>query len=216
MKLITETLQDNIEFVPLQESNGRKGMSIKGIFMQAEQINGNKRIYSKPILENEVNRYVKKYVNENRALGELNHPSNPTVNLDKVSHKITELNFKGNDVYGSAHLLNTPMGNIAQNLIEGGVKLGVSSRGVGSLKESSNGIKEVQKDFMLSAIDIVADPSAPNAFVDGIMEGKEWIWDNGILKEKQIAEYQKTIKSTNLRNLSEQKMKVFKDFLSKL
>jgi hypothetical protein len=167
-------------------------------------------------MENEVTRYGKEYVAKNRAMGELNHPQGPTVNLDRVSHMIKELNMAGNDVQGKAKIMDTPMGKIAQNLISEGARLGVSSRGMGSLKANAQGINEVQKDFMLSAVDLVADPSAPGAFVDGIMENKEWIWDNGILKEKQIEEYKEMIEKTSSRELEEMAVKAFSHFLSKL
>ena len=149
-------------------------------------------------------------------MGELNHPQGPTVNLDRVSHMIKDLHQEGNDIVGKAKIMETPMGKIAMNLIDEGAKLGVSSRGMGSLKVNSSGINEVQKDFMLAAVDIVADPSAPNAFVNGIMEGREWIWSNGVLQEKQIHEYHQEIKQTSSRQLEEKAVDLFKDFLSKL
>lgn len=149
-------------------------------------------------------------------MGELNHPQGPTVNLDRVSHMIKDLHQEGNDIVGKAKIMETPMGKIAMNLIDEGAKLGVSSRGMGSLKVNSSGINEVQKDFMLAAVDIVADPSAPNAFVNGIMEGREWIWNNGVLQEKQIHEYHQEIKQTSSRQLEEKAVDLFKDFLSKL
>ena len=184
MKLITEMIE-NIHYLTEEDAEGKKNHFIHGVFMQAEQKNRNGRVYSKPILEKEVGRYNKELVAKNRALGELNHPQGPTVNLDRVSHIIKELKFDGNDVVGKAKLLDTPMGNIAKNLVKEGAQLGVSSRGMGSLEER-DGTNYVKDDFMLSAIDIVADPSAPGAFVNGIMEGKEWIWDNGVLQEKEI------------------------------
>ena len=183
--------------------------------MQAETKNRNGRIYKKPILEKEVKRYNKEFVSKNRALGELNHPQGPTVNLDRVSHMIKDLSFDDNNVIGRAKILDTPMGKIAQNLIKEGAQLGVSSRGMGSLEEK-NGVNYVKDDFMLSAVDIVADPSAPGAFVDGIMEGKEWIWENGIIKEKDINSYQNIIENANVRELQEKALYVFRDFLSKL
>ena len=213
MKLITE-MNENISYL-VENSEGKKKFTIEGVFMQSDTVNRNGRVYPKTILENEVNRYSNKYVKENRALGELNHPSGPTVNLDKVSHLITNLAMEGKDVVGKAKLLETPCGLIAQNLLEAGVKLGVSSRGMGSLKEN-RGYKEVQKDFMLSAVDIVADPSAPNAFVNGIMEGVEWVWDNGVLKQVNIESYQNIIKKTSSRNLEKTKLKIFENFMSKL
>jgi hypothetical protein len=215
MKLITEMTED-VEFLTEKEENGEKHYFINGVFMQAEQKNRNGRVYPSSILMNEVKRYNSEYVNKNRALGELNHPQGPTVNLDRVSHMIKELNSSGNDVVGKAKIMNTPMGKIVQNLMTEGAKLGVSSRGMGSLKLNTEGINEVQKDFLLSAIDIVADPSAPGAFVEGIMEGKEWIWDNGILKEKTINEYCQLIRKSNRVNLEERCLDAFKDFLSKI
>ena len=210
-------MTENIEFlVETNEDTGKKSHYIKGVFMQAEQKNKNGRVYPLGIMENEVTRYGKEYVAKNRAMGELNHPQGPTVNLDRVSHMIKELNMAGNDVQGKAKIMDTPMGKIAQNLISEGARLGVSSRGMGSLKANAQGINEVQKDFMLSAVDLVADPSAPGAFVDGIMENKEWIWDNGILKEKQIEEYKEMIEKTSSRELEEMAVKAFSHFLSKL
>ena len=216
MKLITE-MTENVEFlVETNEDTGKKSHFIQGVFMQAEQKNKNGRVYPLGIMENEIKRYGKEYVSKKRALGELNHPQGPTVNLDRVSHMITELKMVGNDVHGKAKLMDTPMGKIAQSLVCEGASLGVSSRGMGSLKMSNEGINEVQKDFLLSAVDIVADPSAPGAFVNGIMEGKEWIWENGVIKEQQIEQYKKIIEKTSSRELEEMAMKSFTDFLSKL
>jgi hypothetical protein len=214
MKLITE-MNEDITFITEAVEGGKKKYAIEGVFMQSETVNRNGRVYPRAILEGEVDRYCKKYVKENRALGELNHPSGPTVNLDKVSHLITDLRMEGKDVFGKAKLLETPCGQIAQSLIESGVKLGVSSRGMGSLKEN-RGYKEVQKDFMLAAVDIVADPSAPNAFVNGIMEGVEWVWENGILKQEVIESYQNKIKRTPTRELEEAAVSVFEDFMRRL
>ena len=215
MKLITEMTEDIQYLVEEDKSTGVKTHFIQGVFMQAEQKNRNGRIYPLGIMTNEVTRYNKDLVSRNRALGELNHPQGPTVNLDRVSHMIKELKVQGNDVVGKAKLLDTPMGNIAKNLVSEGAQLGVSSRGMGSLEER-NGANYVKDDFMLSAVDIVADPSAPGAFVNGIMEGKEWIWDNGVIREKQINEYQKMIEKATSRELEEQAIFAFKDFLSKL
>jgi hypothetical protein len=217
MKLITE-MTENVQFlVETNEETGKKSHYIKGVFMQAEQKNKNGRVYPLDIMENEVTRYGTEYVAKNRAMGELNHPQGPTVNLDRVSHMIKELNMAGNDVQGKAKIMDTPMGKIAQNLISEGARLGVSSRGMGSLKmNDSTGINEVQKDFMLSAVDIVADPSAPGAFVDGIMEGKEWIWDNGIFKEEIMEQYKEVIRKSSARELQENAVKAFAHFLSKL
>jgi hypothetical protein len=214
MKLITE-MTEEISFITESTENGKKKFAIEGVFMQSDTVNRNGRVYPKHILEGEVDRYNKKYVMEKRALGELNHPSGPTVNLDKVSHLITDLRMEGKDVKGKAKLLETPCGLIAQSLIESGVKLGVSSRGMGSLKEN-RGYKEVQKDFMLSAVDIVADPSAPNAFVNGIMEGVEWVWDNGVLKQEVIENYKSTIKKTPSRLMEKTAISLFEDFMNKI
>ena len=216
MKLITEMTEDIQLLAELNEKTGEKDYYIEGIFMQSNQKNRNGRVYPEPVLMKEVERYNKEYVQKNRAMGELNHPQGPTVNLDRVSHIIKELKQQGDDVYGKAKIMDTPMGKIAKNLIDEGAKLGVSSRGMGSLKQNKEGVNEVQKDFMLAAVDIVADPSAPNAFVNGIMEGAEWVWDNGILKEKHIAEYQKEIERTNKKDLEEKMLSVFTDFISKI
>jgi len=214
MKLITETVEQ-VEFLTETDASGGKNYFIEGTFMQADTLNRNKRIYPKHILLNEVNRYTKEYVNNNRAFGELNHPSGPTVNLDRCCIIIKELNCNGADVRGKAKVMNTPMGEIVKNLIAEGARLGVSTRGMGSLK-AKNGYNEVQPDFMLSAVDVVADPSAPGAFVNGIMEGKEWVWDNGILIEKHIEEYRNEIKKASRRELEEKGIKLFEDFLRKL
>ena len=209
-------MTENIQFITEEDTEtGKKNHYIQGVFMQAETKNRNGRIYKKPILEKEVKRYNKEFVSKNRALGELDHPQGPTVNLDRVSHMIKDLSFDDNNVIGRAKILDTPMGKIAQNLIKEGAQLGVSSRGMGSLEEK-NGVNYVKDDFMLSAVDIVADPSAPGAFVDGIMEGKEWIWENGIIKEKDINSYQNIIENANVRELQEKALYVFRDFLSKL
>jgi hypothetical protein len=208
-------MNEEVSYIVEGTENGKRKFAIEGVFMQSDTVNRNGRVYPKQILEGEVDRYNKKYVMERRALGELNHPSGPTVNLDKVSHIITELKMNGKDVHGKAKLLETPCGLIAQSLIESGVKLGVSSRGMGSLKEN-RGYKEVQKDFMLSAVDIVADPSAPNAFVNGIMEGVEWVWDNGVLKQEIIENYKKTVEGTPSKQLQETAVNLFQDFMARL
>jgi len=215
MKLITETVED-INLL-IEESNGRKNYFIEGIFLQAELKNRNGRVYPIDILEREVNKYSESYIVSNRALGELGHPDGPTINLDRVSHKITNLRREGNNFIGKAKLLETPMGNIAKQLLDEGVRLGVSSRGMGSL-EQRNGANYVRDDFMLAtAADIVADPSAPDAFVNGIMEGKEWIWESGILREVKVDKYKRYIsESTNRKDLEERTLKVFEDFLYKL
>ena len=200
----------------VNEKTGEKDYYIEGIFMQSNQKNRNGRVYPESVLMNEVKRYNKEYVQKNRAMGELNHPQGPTVNLDRVSHIIKELKQDGDDVYGKAKIMDTPMGKIAKNLIDEGAKLGVSSRGMGSLKQNKDGVNEVQKDFMLAAVDIVADPSAPNAFVNGIMEGAEWIWDNGVLRQQTIDEYKTIIQKTSRRDLEENTLSLFNDFLSKI
>ena len=183
--------------------------------MQADKKNRNGRVYEKKILESAVNKYVKEQVTTGRAVGELNHPEGPTINLDKVSHKITDLKWEGNNVVGKASILKTPMGQIVEGLLEGGVKLGVSSRGMGSLVQK-NGASYVNGDFMLSTVDIVQDPSAPEAFVNGIMEGKDWIWDNGILVAQDIELIETEIKTARSISSSEVEIRAFKNFLSKL
>ena len=216
MKLITEEIE-KVELI-VEEKNGKKNLFIEGIFLQANKPNRNKRLYEMNILEKEVKRYNENFVQKGRALGELGHPDGPTVNLDRVSHKITMLERKGDNFVGKAKILETPMGKIASNLLSEGVSLGVSSRGVGSLKPTSEGYSLVGEDFMLAtAADIVADPSAPDAFVQGVMEGKEWVWDGGILRE-QLAE--KTYKRINTlvdqKALDEHKLNLFQEFLSNL
>jgi hypothetical protein len=214
MKLITESIED-VE-VLVEESNGKKNLYIEGVFLQGDIKNRNGRVYPFSVLEKEVNRYNESYVTTGRALGELGHPDGPTVNLDRVSHKIVSLRSEGSNFRGKAQILSTPMGNIAKSLLESGVKLGVSSRGMGSIEER-NGANYVRDDFMLAtAADIVADPSAPDAFVNGIMEGKEWVWDNGILKEAKVAKYQRYISESTRRNIEERSLKVFEDFLFNL
>ena len=214
MKLITESIED-IQILE-EEVNGKKNLHIEGVFLQGDIKNRNGRIYPFGVLEREVGRYTEQYVNAGRALGELGHPDGPTVNLDRVSHKIVSLKAEGSNFVGKAQILNTPMGNIAKSLLESGVKLGVSSRGMGSIEEK-NGANYVRDDFMLAtAADIVADPSAPDAFVNGIMEGKEWIWDNGILKEAKVDKYRRYIDEATRQNLEQRTLKVFEDFLSNL
>lgn len=214
MKLITETTE-NVK--PLIEStkNGGKTYYLTGVMMESGVVNRNKRMYREDILKNETKRYINEYVNKNRALGELNHPDGPTVNLDRVSHMVSNLTESGNQIIGKMKILDTPMGKIVKALIDEGASLGVSSRGMGSLKQQ-NGVNVVQEDFTLAAIDIVADPSAPNAFVNGILEGKEWIWNNGILVEKQISDYERILKSTPRRKLEENAINLFSDFLRNL
>ena len=216
MKLICEV---NEELKVITEANERGGKSyfIEGVFMQAEQKNRNNRSYPKNIMAREVNRYVDEHIKQNRAYGELGHPSGPTINLERVSHMIKELREDGNNYIGRAKIMDTPYGNIVKNLMDEGARLGVSTRGMGSLKER-NGCMEVQDDFHLAtAADIVADPSAPDAFVSGIMEGKEWVWDNGILKEVDIAGYKNRInEAARSRRTETEVLGVFRDFISKL
>jgi len=214
MKLITEQLEEGLQYIT-EEKDGTKSVFIEGVFMQAEKKNRNGRVYPRATMEKAVNRYVNEQVNRGRAVGELNHPDGPTINLDKVSHRITELNWDGNNVMGKALILDTPMGQIVKGLVDGGCQLGVSSRGMGTLVQR-NGANVVGEDFTLSTVDIVQDPSAPEAFVNGIMEGVEWVWENGILKAQEIEEYETEIKRSSSGQLAETQMKVFKDFLSKL
>ena len=214
MKLITE-MTESVQFIT-EDKEGKKNYHIEGVFMQSGVKNRNGRIYPSATLAKEVGRYSDVYVKNQRAMGELGHPDGPTVNLERVSHIITGLDQDGDNINGKAKILDTPYGKIVKNLMDEGAKLGVSSRGMGSIKQLDNGINEVQEDFMLAAVDIVADPSAPNAFVNGIMEGKEWVWDNGIVKGVHIAEYQKEINRTSRRNLEEKTINIFRDFISKL
>tara|TARA_B110000444_G_scaffold134982_1_gene126791 strand:+ start:17483 stop:18127 length:645 start_codon:yes stop_codon:yes gene_type:complete len=214
MKLITEHL-DTLEYITEAKDNGEKDVFIEGIFMQAEQKNRNNRIYPKAVLEAACTKYIREQVKTGRAVGELNHPEGPSINLDKVSHRITELNWDGNNVVGKALILDTPMGKIVKGLVEGGCKLGVSSRGMGTV-EQKEGKTFVKSDFVLSTVDIVQDPSAPSAFVEGIMEGVEWIWENGLLKSQQIEEYETEINKVPIGRISEAQQRIFNDFLSKL
>ena len=213
MKLIAEYNEQDIECIVEAKEDGTKNHFIEGVFMQSEAKNRNGRIYPKPIMEKAVDTYVTEQVSKNRAVGELNHPEGPTVNLDKVSHKITELSWKGNDVVGKAQILDTPMGNIVKGLLEGGVQLGVSTRGMGSLEEK-NGIMFVKDDFVLNTVDIVQDPSAPTAFVNGIMEGVEWVWNNGIIEPQVIEQMETEIKKAPRADLYEAQTREFKNFLS--
>lgn len=215
MKLIAEFTDSNLEVLTEANKNGEKSYCIEGIFMQAEAKNRNGRIYEQPVLEQAVAKYVTEQVNTGRAVGELNHPAGPTINLDKVSHKITSLKFEGSDVIGKASILKTPMGQIVSGLLEGGVKLGVSSRGMGSLVQKKSG-NYVGDDFLLSTIDIVQDPSAHDAFVNGIMEGVDWVWNNGVLTAQEIEKIETEIKSAPKKRLAETEIKAFQDFLSKL
>ena len=211
MKLITEMNQD-IKFLTEKKEDGSKSVYIEGIFMQAEKPNRNGRIYGKGIMEREVQKY-QELINEKRSLGELGHPPNPSINLNQVSHMITGLKFEGNDIYGKAKILDTPMGKIAKNFIEEGVRLGVSSRGLGSVKLNKEGVNEVQDDFHLATVDIVADPSAPDAFVQGIMESAEWILENGVWKAIQIEQAQNTIRKASKADLNKVKLQIFEQFL---
>ena len=215
MKLICE-VNEEVKYLE-EEKNGKKGLYIEGIFMQGDINNRNGRMYPKDVLQKEVNRYNKEYIDKNRAYGELGHPQGPTINLERVSHMITQLQQDGSNFVGKAKIMtNTPYGQIVKSLIDEGAQLGVSSRGMGSLKQK-NGANEVQGDFYLAtAADIVADPSAPNAFVNGVMESKEWIWDNGIIREADIADMQKEVKTASKSELENVKLKVFENFLSKL
>ena len=215
MKLITEYVENNLEVIAEQKKNGDKNYFIEGVFMQSNKKNRNGRVYEKATLENAVEKYVSEQVKTGRAVGELNHPEGPTVNLDKVSHKINDLHWQGNDVVGKASILKTPMGKIVEGLLEGGVKLGVSSRGMGSLV-SKNGAQYVGDDFMLSTIDIVQDPSAPSAFVNGVMEGVEWVWDNGLIRQQDIEVIETEIKRAPRKDLHEAEIRAFKNFLSKI
>ena len=213
MKLISEFTETNLECLIEKKDNGEKKYVIEGVFAQADQKNRNGRVYPKPIMERAVNTYVETQVSKKRAVGELNHPEGPTVNLDKVSHLITDLKLEGNDVIGKAQILDTPMGKIVKGLLEGGVQLGVSTRGMGSL-ENRNGVAYVKDDFILSTVDIVQDPSAPDAFVNGIMEGVDWVWNNGILEPQVIEDMETEIKKAPKAYSSAVQIREFKNFLS--
>lgn len=214
MKLITEQITD-VQVVT-EEKNGVKSLYITGPFLVGEQKNRNKRIYPINVLQKEAKRYSEEYISKNRAFGELGHPDSPSINLDRVSHLITNLKQEGNVFVGKAKILETPMGKIAKSLLEGGAQLGVSSRGMGSLKEN-DGVNVVQDDYYLAtAADIVADPSAPGAFVQGIMEGKEWVWDNGIIKEVDVVEMYDEISKAKRNQIEEVSLRIFENFLSKL
>ena len=216
MKLISEHFSDDVEYITEQDDNGKKKFALKGIFMQAEIKNRNGRVYPFEVLNKEVERYNKEFIEQNRAYGELGHPDGPTVNLDKVSHMVTSLKPDGKNFIGEAKVMSTPMGEIVKNIMDDGGKLAVSSRGMGSLSKK-NGANYVNDDFYLAtAADIVADPSAPNAFVEGIMEGKEWVWNNGLLQEQEVAE----LKDEMERNIRSRKANyqalAFAKFLKKL
>ena len=214
MKLISEEIQ-NAEYL-VEETNGKKSYKIKGVFLQSDIKNRNGRIYENDILTKEVDRYSKEFIDKKRAFGELGHPDGPTVNLERVSHMITSLKPEGKNFIGEAKIMDTPYGKIVKGLIDEGAQLGVSSRGMGSLV-TKNGANYVGKDFYLAtAADIVADPSAPDAFVEGIMENKEWVWDNGVIKAQDIEEYKEHIKEAKRLKIAEAKANVFKSFLEKL
>ena len=216
MKLIREEIEQ-VEVI-VEERNGKKTLHIEGVFLQGDICNRNGRMYPSATLAKEVSRYNEAFVTKGRALGELGHPDGPTVNLDRVSHKIISLRQEGSNFIGRAKILSTPMGNIAKSLLDEGVKLGVSSRGIGSIRTNNEGVNVVGEDFMLAtAADIVADPSAPDAFVDGIMEGKDWVWDGGILREKYAEKTYKQINTlADSRQLQENKIRLFQDFLGSL
>ena len=216
MKLITEEIE-SVQVIT-EEKNGKKTLYIQGPFLQTEVVNRNGRMYRMPTVQREVKRYTEQYIDKGRALGELGHPDGPVVNLDRVSHKIVSLTKEGNNFVGKAQILSTPMGKIAESLLKEGVTLGVSSRGIGSVSHSKEGYMEVGEDFMLAtAADIVADPSAPDAFVQGIMEGKEWVWDGGVLRERVASNtYRKINTLVDQRKLEEHKLSLFNEFLNSL
>ena len=213
MKLISEFVDQDIRILTESTKDGKKSYVIEGIFMMADTKNRNGRVYESKVMKPAIEKYVREQVNTGRAVGELNHPDGPTINLDKVSHRITSLKIEGSNVVGRAQILDTPMGKIVQGLLEGGVQLGVSTRGMGSL-ESRNGIMYVKDDFILSTVDIVQDPSAPNAFVNGIMEGVDWVWNNGILEPQVIEEMETEIKQATIAHRPEVQIREFKNFLS--
>ena len=216
MKLISEFTENDLEFITEQDKKtGSKNYKIRGIFAQAEKKNRNGRIYPMPIMEKALNKYDTEQVQKGRAVGELNHPEGPTVNLDKVSHKINKLEFQGNDIVGEASILETPMGQIVKGLLDGGVTFGVSTRGMGSLSQRNNAMV-VNDDYILNAVDIVQDPSAPGAFVNGIMEGVEWVWNNGIIEAQTVEKMETEIKKAPRANLYETEVREFKNFLSLL
>lgn len=220
MKLISEQWSDEVNYLVEEDpKTGKKHAYIEGVMLQTEVKNKNGRIYPKEVMQKEVKRYTKEYIDNNRAYGELGHPEGPTINLERTSHLITDLYEDGNNFVGKAKILSTPMGNIVKNLLDDGARLGVSSRGMGSLKASNakGGVQMVQSDFQLAtAADIVADPSAPDAFVDGVMEGVEWVWDNGVIKAQKIEEYKHSIQRARTQKLQEVKLNVFNDFLKNL
>ena len=216
MKLIKELIEEeNLQFIT-EDKDGEKRYYIEGVFMQADVKNKNGRMYGSNMLAEKVEEYSKNFIDKNRAYGELGHPSNPSINLERVSHRIISLRRDGSNFVGKAQVSSTPYGNIVKGLLEDGGKLGVSSRGLGSLMKE-NGILKVQSDFLIvTPADIVADPSAPDAFVEGIMEGREWVWDNGIIREKTVEDYKEIVEKTSSKDLKLMKLKLFEDFLSKL
>lgn len=216
MKLIKELIEEeNLQFIT-EDKDGEKRYYIEGVFMQADVKNKNGRMYGSNMLAEKVEEYSKNFIEKNRAYGELGHPSNPSINLERVSHRIISLRRDGSNFVGKAQVSSTPYGNIVKGLLEDGGKLGVSSRGLGSLMKE-NGVLKVQSDFLIvTPADIVADPSAPDAFVEGIMEGREWVWDNGIIREKTVEDYKQIVDKTSSKNLEMIKLKLFEDFLSKL
>ena len=216
MKLISEYAENKLDFLVEQDKKtGKKNYAIQGIFAQAETKNRNGRIYPMPIMEKALGKYVDTQVSKGRAVGELNHPEGPTVNLDRVSHKIDDLHFEGKNVVGKASILDTPMGQVVKGLLDGGVTFGVSTRGMGSLKNNGNAMV-VNDDYILNAVDIVQDPSAPSAFVNGIMEGVEWVWNNGIIESRTIEKMETEIKKAPRADLYEVQTREFKNFLSLL
>src|SRR5210317_579169 len=219
MKLICE-VNEEVNYITetLDEATGKKGLFIEGVFMQGDIKNRNGRMYPADVLDKEVKRYNEQYIEKNRAYGELGHPQGPTINLERVSHMITKLERDGSNFMGKAKIMTeTPYGKIVESLIKDGGQLGVSSRGMGSVKPSKDGTGVVQSDFYLAtAADIVADPSAPDAFVNGIMEGKEWVWENGVIREATVADYEKQVKTSSRKDLEDTKLRIFEDFLTKL
>jgi hypothetical protein len=216
MKLICEVTEE-IKVIKEGKEDSSKNYYIEGVFMQSEIKNRNGRMYPEQMLKSEIDRYVKEYVDKKRAFGELGHPEGPTINLDRVSHMITELRQDGSDFIGKAKILNTPNGNIVKALIDEGARLGVSSRGMGSIKTEGRDVQIVQDDFYLAtAADIVADPSAPDAFVNGIMEGREWVWENGILRERELERIKRSIKNAPQKRIKEVSIKAFEHFIKKL
>ena len=217
MKLVTELIENVQVEITEDKETGKKNHFLEGVFLQADITNRNGRMYPMETMRKEVNRYNEQYIQKNRAYGELGHPNGPTINLERVSHMIKSLSEDGTNIIGRAKILDTPYGNIVKNLIDEGARLGVSSRGMGSLKPGKDGIQEVQGDFYLAtAADIVADPSAPDAFVAGIMEGKEWIWDNGILREAEVQQIKEKVEKSSRKDREQTLVSAFEDFITKL